>query len=446
MAAVEELDEMKNSGEVSAEEEGTSEESKKEREVGEEEEGKEGEGAEGNDGQVKRKRGRKAGQGKEKVAEMKASKKKLDREAQPSAERPTRERKTVERFSSMSPQGVSATKALSIKQGSGTKLKEIPNVFYKLSKRKVDDNLKVLHSILYGQKAKALFLKRNICQFSGFVWTENKEKEKTKVKEKIDKLVKDKLLDFCDILDIPVSRATMKKEDISAKLLEFLESPHVTRDVLLAEKEEKKKKKKRKTRGKAASESKPGRNSDKEKKRQKKQVPGEPEKEESLEEYDSEEEKSGASDNDSQEDSDTKKATKSANESDEEKSNDTAPQKEVSVLKGRDKDISKNNRSAKNTTKTKQDKEKAEHTEKKKVQSGKGRSSTKTKEPTKGELDSAVRDILKEVDFNTATLADILKQLGTRFSMDLMHRKAEVKSIIEEVINDMTDDDDEPQE
>ena len=32
-----------------------------------------------------------------------------------------------------------------------------------------------------------------------------------KVKEKLDRVVKDKLLDFCDILDVPVSRTTMKK-------------------------------------------------------------------------------------------------------------------------------------------------------------------------------------------------------------------------------------------
>jgi protein DEK len=37
-------------------------------------------------------------------------------------------------------------------------------------------------------------------------------------------------------------------------------------------------------------------------------------------------------------------------------------------------------------------------------------------------------------------LADILRQLGTHFKMDLMDRKSEVKHIIEEVINSMSDD------
>ncbi|KAK8967234.1 hypothetical protein KSP40_PGU016310 [Platanthera guangdongensis] len=48
--------------------------------------------------------------------------------------------------------------------------------------------------------------------------------------------------------------------------------------------------------------------------------------------------------------------------------------------------------------------------------------------------------MLKEVDFNVVTLADIIKQLGAHFNTDLMHRKTEIKAILEEVINNMTDD------
>ncbi|CAA6659987.1 unnamed protein product [Spirodela intermedia] len=319
------------------------------------EEKEEAEGEEGNEVEGKKKRGRKPGKPKDESTEKKVAKKKQAREAKPTVERPTRERKTVERFSEMSPQSASGTKAVSIKQGSGTKLKDIPNVFYKISKRKADENLQLLHTILFAKKAKVLYLKRNIYQFSGFVWTENEEKQKAKVKEKLDKCVKDKLLDFCDILDVPVSRATMKKEDISAKLLGFLESPHATRDVILAEKEQKQKK------GEAAK----------------------LKNDESDSGDDSPDSKSGASDD-----------------------------------------------------------EELEDDEGKRVEKRKGRSSGKDKEPTVAEMHAVVRDILKEVDFNTATLADILKQLGSHFRMDLMHRKAEVKSIIEEVINDMTDDED----
>lgn len=86
------------------------------------------------------------------------------------------------------------------------------------------------------------------------------------MKEKLDKCVKDKLIDFCDVLNIPINKAAVKKvcdytndfvssflfdmhfsfhsglgifqEELSAKLLEFLESPHSTTDVLLADKEQ----------------------------------------------------------------------------------------------------------------------------------------------------------------------------------------------------------------
>ncbi|XWS60793.1 hypothetical protein CRYUN_Cryun07bG0067700 [Craigia yunnanensis] len=119
----------------------------------------------------------------------------------------------------------------------------------------------MLHMILFGKKAKVInlscrsmmgfyilivfffllqphSLKRNIGQFSGSVWVENeREKQKAKIKEKIDNCVKEKLVDFCDLLNIPITRATLRKEEVSAKLLEFLESPHATTDILLADKE-----------------------------------------------------------------------------------------------------------------------------------------------------------------------------------------------------------------
>lgn len=94
--------------------------------------------------------------------------------------RPTRDRKTVVRFSIPTEARSSTPKPLSISKGSGTQLKDIPNVAYKLSKRKPDDNLQMLHNILYGKKSKVHSLKKNIGQFSGFVWVENEEKQRQK--------------------------------------------------------------------------------------------------------------------------------------------------------------------------------------------------------------------------------------------------------------------------
>ncbi|KAK1363290.1 hypothetical protein POM88_038851 [Heracleum sosnowskyi] len=90
---------------------------------------------------------------------------------------------------------------------------------------------------------------------------------------------------------------------------------------------------------------------------------------------------------------------------------------------------------------------------------GNGTQAKKAKpEPSKEEMHAVVADILKKVDFNTAcplvfslfsafffkkkaTLSGILKQLGDHFKIDLMHRKVELKSIITDVINNMTDED-----
>ncbi|RZC09387.1 Chloride channel protein CLC-d [Glycine soja] len=87
------------------------------------------------------------------------------------------------------------------------------SVAFKLSKRKLDDNLHMLHTLLFGKKTKAHNLKRNIGQFSGYVWTENEDKQRAKIKEKFDKFVKEKLLDFCDVLNIQINKTNVKKEN-----------------------------------------------------------------------------------------------------------------------------------------------------------------------------------------------------------------------------------------
>jgi len=182
--------------------------------------------------QPEKKRGRR----KKGEAQAEAAKKTpTPRKSGPAAERPSRERKTVERYSELAPRVTPVKKSPAILQGSGTKLKDIPNVSFKLSKRKADDILQSLHVLMYGKKSNVHFLKRNISQFSGFVWMDNQEKHRTKIKEKLDKFNKEKLLDFCEILDISVAKATTKKEEVSAKVLEFLESPFITRDVVLTD-------------------------------------------------------------------------------------------------------------------------------------------------------------------------------------------------------------------
>ncbi|CAN0906033.1 DEK domain-containing chromatin-associated protein 2 [Linum grandiflorum] len=130
-----------------------------------------------------------------------------------SSDRPTRERKMVERYSVPERRRSTAKTPFSVEKGRGTALMDIPNVAFKLSKRKSDETLQMLHTLLYGKKGKVQSMKRNIGKFSGFVWTGNEEKQKSRVKEKLDKFVKEKLLDFCDVLNIQVTKATVRKLD-----------------------------------------------------------------------------------------------------------------------------------------------------------------------------------------------------------------------------------------
>ncbi|CAN6851060.1 unnamed protein product [Brassica oleracea] len=77
----------------------------------------------------------------------------------------------------------------------------------------------------------------------------------------------------------------------------------------------------------------------------------------------------------------------------------------------------------------------------------KGKASKKGKaEPAREEMLEVVTKMLKEVDFNTATLSDILQNLSDHFGVDLLHRKKEVKGVITDAISEMSDVEDEESE
>lgn len=451
-------------------------------------------------------------------------------------------------------------------------LKDIPNVFFKVSKRKkADETLQVLHRILFKRKANARLLKRNIFQFSGFVWGDDEKIQKGRVKERLDKCTKDRLLDLSELLDLQI-RSSTKKEEFVGKLLEFLQSPQSTRDAILAEKEKKgKKKRKSKTvrrtvKGGASSERKqkkqkssPGTEVKKRKKRSRSdEVEKENEIQGSLSEKEDEDGQSSAleensdgsdfsykaklpnskKDDDGLEENDQVKSmdedetdkldTSTATIKSSEAQNatelkingndlptnegapkpvlvetsfndvnieDVPPRKKDS--KGRTSKVSKPNTKEKaasskkasakiaktksNSSPTKNSVDvsacdpplpsKSKKESKKKEPSsensapgdtklvkkpasknatqdltkehGKDKASGKANAgPSKEELHSVISNILKEVDVNTATLADLIGKLGAHFNMDLMDRKKEVKQIIEVVMNNMTDEED----
>ncbi|GMQ09646.1 hypothetical protein CsSME_00052934 [Camellia sinensis var. sinensis] len=432
----------------------------------------------------KAKRGRKGSSKKAAKDEKAAKSEPGSKEPVTPIERPIRERKTVERYSEPST-GRSASKVLSIEKGQGTQLKDIPNVAFKLSKRKPDDSLQMLHTILFGKKTKSHSLKKNIGLFSGYVWVENEEKQRAKIKEKLDKCVKEKLLDFCDVLNIPIIKAITKKEEISAKLLEFLESPHPTTDTLLADKEQKGKKRKGKTTASRTAISGEASEEAPVKKRKKTPQVGENRKRSSKTEED--EVEPADTKNESQDDDDVdndntvpkEESDQEGSESEEEEEDETkeqapiekkSPTKNVKKESGskaseKSKSVKKGTPAKSSITSAKSTKNSSSSTSMKAASNAdgasesaskpkvsatkkqKGKASKKAKpEPSKEEMHAVVVNILKEVDFNTATLSDILRQLGTHFGVDLMHRKAEVKAVITDVINSMSDEEDEGEE
>ncbi|XP_019435693.1 PREDICTED: uncharacterized protein DDB_G0286299-like isoform X3 [Lupinus angustifolius] len=397
----------------------------------------------------------------------------------PAIIRPTRERKTVERLVASIEKD--ANKELHIAKGNGTPLKDIPNVAFKLARRKIDDTLKLLHTILFGRRGKAIQVKNNISRFSGFVWHENEEKQIIKVKEKLDRCNKEKLFEFCDLLDIQIARSTIKKEDIIAKLVDFLVAPQATTDVLLAEKEKLIKGKKRKSTAKRSSRS--GTTSSGRAAKSRKKIEGssvaeerksttdtedesevegkdeEPEKndngapdksEDEVPEK-SESEEKGDSDNESQDVKNesaakskipkntvttkprsvpkrtSKKSSATGSEFDD--GSDASPK--VSSRKKKIENEGKQKISAPNKSSSK------EKTEK--VTKGKGKSKEKV-DPSDDQLRDAICEILKNVDFNTATFTDILKQLAKQFDVDLTPRKASIKIIIQEELTKLAEE------
>ncbi|KAH0864526.1 hypothetical protein HID58_081737 [Brassica napus] len=259
----------------------------------------------------------------------------------------------------------------------------------------------------------AKMLKRNIGLFSGFVWSE--EKQKPRAKEKLKKCIKEKLIDFCDVLDIPINKYNVKKEELVVTVIEFLVNPKATRDIVLAHSE--------KFSGRKvlsifmnilplyvfAPENENGGNDDTE----------------------TEDEKDKAREKKS---TDKKIPLKGTT-----KKEKPAPEEEKS-LKGSAKSGRK---SSKQVDKDDSSQEKGKKQTQANGSKGQGKTSKKGKrEPTTKEMHVVVAKILKEVDFNTATLSDILRKLGNHFGVDLMHRKTEVRDIITDAINEMSDEDD----
>jgi len=382
--------------------------------------------------------------------------------------RPQRERKTVERLVEVIDK--EPNKNFVVEKGQGTPLKDIPSVAHRISRKKPSD-LKFLHSILFGRKGKAVDFKGHILQFSGFVWHESDEKQRAKAKEKLDKCVKDTLLDLCWTLGIPTPKANIRKEDIVSKLLDFIAEPHSAAESWGSD-DQGSNSKKRKRGGESASKTPDGTPSRSRKKfvddgtsskRQNKALQYDTEEDESMK-SDSEENIDEDSDEaaDKQEvdyGSGKEKAGKKLSEvkesSGKKKSNTGSGHKSGppnKIIKNLVKKVSSKiheekespNGSAKVFSRKKKPTAEKEIKEKKssgkKVTKGKGESAEAVL-PSKDDLRKTITEILKKVDFNTATFSDILKKLDNHYKMDLTPKKEAIKVMIQDELTKLSEED-----
>eukprot|EP00250_Pteridium_aquilinum_P010929 c19722_g1_i1 orf=589-2037(-) len=355
------------------------------------------------------------------AGDNKSGKKRKQRElSSPTPDRPARERKSIERFV-VSPD--KEIKEFKIQKGAGTALKDIPNIVFKLSKRRGGDEVvQSLHKVLFGKTAKHV-AKANILQFSGYVWSGNEEKEKAKIKERLERCVKESLLQISDLLDLNLSKS-LKKEDGILRVFEFLESPHKTSDKLLEEKAKAKKSKKAKKTSvkgskKKASGQTPGKSPKGAKKAPRKKLTSDDE-EDGIVEEDVEEEPEEKSDDDdyAERSASSKKRKRKTTKKQpmlESGDEEETPPKKIKPLK---EEVKKKKKPIKEAKKEKKVKAKA----------------GKSKEPSDEDLQEAICELLQNADFSKVTFTDVMKRLGEKFKVDLTHRKAHLKALIQEEI------------
>ncbi|XP_028547761.1 glutamic acid-rich protein [Dendrobium catenatum] len=466
-----------------------------------------------NEESLKRKRGRaqgpseageakKNGGTKENVEEMEVEgsrKNSMDVLSSPvvsSSDRPVRERKTVERWVEVIQKAPDRT--VIIEKGRGTPLEEIPNVANNLARKKPAE-LKFLHQTLFGRKGKAVDFKSNLLQFSGFTWHESEEKQRAKTKEKLDKCVKETLLEMCDLFDLTVSKTNTKKDEIIVQLLDFMEAPHA-----MGEKQSSKSRKRERAPEADASKGSGG-NFEKKSRQKHDKTEGTPNSDVKNEDEDSEEQsqKEDVARSHSKSDAEEKELEETGDEEEDESEVDAKVRKRKKVkksLKGKEnKDVKKSPRiqassdtmkrknginSIKNTPKadgksslktppskhskaekssgekalsrTKKDAESPKKSNSKsnlkEKSSGKASKSKKKSRkvqksgPSKAELLKSISEILKKVDFNTATFTDILELLASEYKIDLTPRKAAIKLMIQDELTKMVDEEEENQD
>lgn len=128
-----------------------------------------------------------------------------------------RAKKSVERLDMQVPKKADK---LTIEEGSGEKLGDIPRIGFQLNKMK-PDVLSPLHNLLFDRRGKLSMIKKNIRLFSGFSFDADSE-QFTKKRDKLQKNKKSQLLVMCEVLDLEKKGS---HSDLVEKIMNFLLSP-----------------------------------------------------------------------------------------------------------------------------------------------------------------------------------------------------------------------------
>ena len=137
--------------------------------------------------------------------------------------RQKRERKQTAFLGAGDADDAPARKRVEFKPGRGTKLADIPNVAFRLSKiSRKDDILKFIYRVLYkGYAGKQMTIKKDIGEFSG--WTFANDAEREAKESLLSRAFKDTLHEILDLFEVPRGRrADGKKEARVARLMAFL--------------------------------------------------------------------------------------------------------------------------------------------------------------------------------------------------------------------------------
>ncbi|GJN24122.1 hypothetical protein PR202_gb11842 [Eleusine coracana subsp. coracana] len=230
------------------------------------------------------------------------------------------------------------------------------------------------------------------------------EKQRAKMKEKLNNCSIDTLFDLCDLLAIPiVSKANSRKGDIVGKLLDFIAKPHAMDGTALYDEQESNCRK-RKRGGESGT----------------KDLEGARERSVKVAQRFHDEQTTSKRHHKYSE-------SESADEGHEEDESMNSDNKETESYDEEAKDEDENDYSSRNGNTSKMVK-------KNKEKSADARKSF----PRKYDLQKTIVQMLKKFDFKTTTFGDILKKLDDHYKMDLSSKKDEIKFMIEEEIAKLT--------